>query len=88
MADEKQKTTRGGIGFLGALGLLFIGLKLTGHITWSWWWVTLPLWGVPAFGLSIAAVCLVLLLLIRLCEKMYEIVRARRAKRRREGISD
>jgi hypothetical protein len=19
-------------------------LKLTGHITWSWWWVTAPLW--------------------------------------------
>jgi uncharacterized integral membrane protein len=25
------------------LGVLFIGLKLTGHIDWSWWWVTLPL---------------------------------------------
>jgi len=20
-------------------------LKLTGYITWSWWWVTAPLWG-------------------------------------------
>jgi hypothetical protein len=27
------------------LGLLFIGLKLTGYIDWSWWLVTLPLWG-------------------------------------------
>lgn len=30
------------IGFCGALGLLFIGLKLTNYIDWSWWWVLLP----------------------------------------------
>ena len=23
---------------------MFIGLKLTGHITWDWWWVLSPLW--------------------------------------------
>jgi hypothetical protein len=34
----------GGIGFPGLLTVLFIGLKLTGHITWSWWWVLSPLW--------------------------------------------
>ena len=27
-----------------ALGLLFIGLKLTGYIAWSWWLVLLPLY--------------------------------------------
>jgi len=27
-----------------ALTLLFIGLKLTGHITWSWLWVLSPVW--------------------------------------------
>jgi len=35
----------GGIGFLSLLGLLFIGLKLGGVINWSWWLVTLPIWG-------------------------------------------
>jgi hypothetical protein len=30
--------------FLGILTLIFITLKLTGHITWSWWWVLSPLW--------------------------------------------
>lgn len=34
----------GGIGFGGALTLLFIGLKLGGCISWSWWWVLSPLW--------------------------------------------
>lgn len=26
------------------LGIVFIVAKLAGWITWSWWWVTLPLW--------------------------------------------
>ena len=30
-------------GFLSLLCLLFIGLKLTGHIDWSWWWVLAPI---------------------------------------------
>lgn len=36
--------TSGGAGFTGLLFLLFLGLKLTGYIDWSWWWVTAPLW--------------------------------------------
>lgn len=32
------------VGFTGLLGLLFIGLKLAGYITWSWLWVLSPLW--------------------------------------------
>ena len=30
------------------LGLVFIILKLTGNIDWSWWWVTLPFYAVDA----------------------------------------
>lgn len=36
--------TSGGVGFFGLLAVLFIGLKLTGYVTWSWWWVLSPLW--------------------------------------------
>ena len=33
------------IGLLaGLLTVLFIGLKLTGYITWSWMWVLSPIW--------------------------------------------
>ena len=32
----------GGIGFCGLLTTLFIGLKLTGHVAWSWFWVVFP----------------------------------------------
>lgn len=34
----------GAISFAELLATLFIGLKLTGHIDWSWWWVLSPLW--------------------------------------------
>jgi hypothetical protein len=32
------------IGFVGALGLIFITLKLLHQISWSWVWVLSPLW--------------------------------------------
>lgn len=32
----------GGIGFVGLLTIVFITLKLTGYIDWSWWWVLSP----------------------------------------------
>ena len=31
-----------GIGFCGLLTIVFIVLKLTGYISWSWWLVLLP----------------------------------------------
>lgn len=30
--------------FASVLFLIFLVLKLTGVIAWSWWWVTCPLW--------------------------------------------
>lgn len=33
------------IGFLGLLTLIFITLKLTEVVAWSWWLVLLPLYG-------------------------------------------
>lgn len=40
----KESTPGGGIGFLGLLTIVFIVLKLTGYIVWSWIWVLSPLW--------------------------------------------
>ena len=50
---NKQVNNNNGIGFLGLLAIVFITLKLTNYIDWSWWWVTAPLWGVFALGLSV-----------------------------------
>ena len=34
----------GGCSLGTVLFLIFLVLKLCGVITWSWWWVTCPLW--------------------------------------------
>ena len=39
--------------FLPLLTLMFVYLKLTGQILWSWWWVLLPTWGPFALVLSV-----------------------------------
>lgn len=44
MSNSSSPSKSGGIGFFGLLTVLFIGLKLTDHIDWSWWWVLSPLW--------------------------------------------
>jgi len=38
------------------LFLIFLVLKLTDTISWSWWWVTAPLWGSVALGVVIIVV--------------------------------
>ena len=53
--SEHKVTYKGG-SWVGLLGVLFVALKLTGYITWSWWWVTLPFWGVLALGILIGIV--------------------------------
>jgi len=39
-----EKNTSSGIGLSGILFIVFLVLKLTGNINWSWWWVTSPIW--------------------------------------------
>jgi hypothetical protein len=48
------------MGILGLIGVLFVGLKLTGYITWSWVLVTMPFWAMPVLvvGLALAVVAL------------------------------
>lgn len=51
------------------LGCLFVGLKLTGVISWSWFWVTLPFWAGFAIALAVAlvvfVVCAILALILK-----------------------
>jgi hypothetical protein len=44
MSDNVKVNNSGGIGFAGLLTIVFITLKLTGYIDWSWVWVLAPLW--------------------------------------------
>lgn len=45
--------------FSGLLTLVFVVLKLTGVIAWSWWWVLSPLW--ISFGLGLIFVLIFLI---------------------------
>ena len=39
-----NKNNSNGFGLGTVLFLIFLTLKLTGNIDWSWWWITSPLW--------------------------------------------
>ncbi len=54
--DSESKSKSGGITFAGLLAVLFIGLKLTKVIEWSWLWVLSPLWIPLAIGILLLAV--------------------------------
>lgn len=54
--SDTSSSSSGGIGFCGLLAVLFIALKLTGYISWSWWWVLSPLWIGFALVIAILAV--------------------------------
>lgn len=45
---------------ISALTVLFIGLKLTNQIEWSWWWVLSPLWIPTVMALVILAVGIII----------------------------
>ena len=55
----------GGIGLAGILGVVFITLKLTGHITWSWWWVMAPFWLAPPIILLLTVVFIIIAVMFR-----------------------
>lgn len=61
MSDKNSASSSGGIGFCGLLTVLFIGLKLTSVIAWSWWWVLSPTWIPILFSLTLLAVALIIL---------------------------
>ena len=57
---SSSSSSSSSIGFPGLLTVLFIGLKLTGHITWPWVWVLSPLWISALIGLTVIAVVFII----------------------------
>lgn len=41
---------------------IFVTLKLTGHIDWSWWWVFSPVWGLAALKILLGIITIAALL--------------------------
>jgi hypothetical protein len=48
-----------GIGPVGLLTILFVALKLTGVIAWSWVWVLSPIWIVVGIGISAVVIAMI-----------------------------
>jgi len=59
-----SKNSSSGLSLAGVLFIVFLILKLTGNIDWSWWWVTSPLWIPIALAVSIFFVVLIVIVLL------------------------
>lgn len=76
-------SSSGGISFFGALFMIFLTLKLTNHIDWSWWWVTIPLWGGLGLLIGILASGGLLLGIVYMLASIWDGVSFRTRSRRR-----
>lgn len=54
MMSNKSTSSGVSVGFI--LFLVFLVLKLTDNIDWSWWYVTMPLWIAPAIVVVVGTV--------------------------------
>jgi predicted permease len=68
----------GGIGFLGLLAIVFITLKLTGYINWSWWWVLAPIWIPWSIILGFVLVFLLIILFAKIVESRRPYIRKKK----------
>ena len=50
-----------GMGLLDTLFCIFLVLKLLGKISWSWWWVTAPLWAQPLIAILEILIALIVI---------------------------
>jgi hypothetical protein len=82
---SKSSSSGGGIGFFGLLAILFIGLKLTHFIDWSWWWVLAPLWVLPAFVMAVFLVIGILWGSMVLAAFLLGLVTGKRVSRDKKG---
>nr|DAK83926.1 MAG TPA: transmembrane protein [Caudoviricetes sp.] len=55
-----NKTASSGIGICSVLQIVFVVLKLTKLIDWSWWLVLVPLWTDIGFGLLYLLIALII----------------------------
>lgn len=67
--DKSNVSIKNGVGFIGLLQLIFIVLKLTDIISWSWLWVLSPIWISVALYALVIIVLLVLSLIVSGGEK-------------------
>jgi hypothetical protein len=64
--SNNSSSSSGGIGFPGLLTVLFIGLKLTGHINWSWVWILSPIWISVSFVFAIILIYAIIAVIMQM----------------------
>lgn len=58
--SDSFKSSSSGLGLGTVLTLIFVILKLTDHIDWSWWWVLSPIWIGILIVIFISIFCIVM----------------------------
>lgn len=67
-SSNHVSVSTGGV-FPALLGVLFIGLKLTGHVNWPWIWVLSPLWVPLAVTFALIIIGLLIYAIYKLIDK-------------------
>lgn len=60
--ETTKVVNKNSLSFLSVLGLIFITLKLTNYIDWSWWWVLSPFW-IP-FAIFVVVIVIVFMMYV------------------------
>jgi hypothetical protein len=62
MIDENNERPRRKLSFsmLPFLTMLFILLKVTGIVNWTWWWVFAPLW-IPVVAILLGVISILII---------------------------
>lgn len=71
MSEDSKTVVSCRLPMCSTLFIVFLILKLTGTINWSWWAVTVPLWLPFALWVLTTAVICVVVFLLKLCTRGY-----------------
>lgn len=71
-----------GASSLFMLFIVFLVLKLTNTIHWSWWWVSSPLWAGIAFVIAVVVLYVVSTVVVGAAVGLYRLIFWSRRKRR------
>jgi hypothetical protein len=72
MSNTKTVVYQNGTSLFSMLAILFIALKLLGIINWSWWYVTIPIWGPTLVVIGITIIIFLFVLIIALLSTLHD----------------
>lgn len=69
MNTNNKDLQMSGAMFFELMFLMFLGLKISGLIDWSWWWIFAPIWVPIAILLGILGILALFLIISKAMEK-------------------